>query len=130
LFVIIWVTDTSAWFFGKNFGRLKLAPNVSPKKTLEGAIGGLIVAMGVAWLYRESFLKEELGLAETLFYALVIILTGKASDLIESLMKRSFGVKDSSMLLPGHGGLLDRFDSFIFSTPIFYYLLIVSGRFQ
>jgi phosphatidate cytidylyltransferase len=130
LLIVIWVVDTGAWWVGRSFGRLHLAPVISPKKTWEGAIGGTVMAALAGWIFRQMFLREALGPLESVFYAIIIAVTGQISDLVESLMKRSFGVKDSSSLLPGHGGILDRFDSFIFSAPLFYYLLIGTGRFQ
>jgi phosphatidate cytidylyltransferase len=130
LLTIIWIVDTGAWWVGRSFGRFRMAPMISPKKTWEGAIGGTLMAALAGWIFRQMFLKEALGPIEALFYGFVIAVTAQISDLVESLMKRSFGVKDSSSLLPGHGGILDRFDSFIFSAPLFYYLLIGTGRFQ
>jgi phosphatidate cytidylyltransferase len=130
LILIIWVVDTGAWWVGRNFGRFRMAPTISPMKTWEGAIGGTVFGVLVALLYRAIFLREALGPLEAVFFGLAIAVTAQISDLIESLMKRCFGVKDSSALLPGHGGILDRFDSFIFAAPLFYYLLIGTGRFQ
>lgn len=127
---VIWTLDTGAWMVGRLWGRHPFAPSVSPKKTWEGAVGAVFIAMGVGWLCREIFLQEEMGRVESILFSLAISVTAHLSDLIESLIKRSCGVKDSSRLLPGHGGLLDRFDSLIFSAPIFYYLLIATGRFR
>ena len=130
LIITIWCVDTGAWFVGRSIGRFRMAPMISPKKTWEGAIGGTLIACLAAWLFREIFLKAHVGRAEAMVYAVVIAVTAQISDLMESLLKRSFGVKDSSQLLPGHGGLLDRFDSFIFAAPFFYYALLSTGRFQ
>jgi len=130
LFFIIWAVDIGAWCFGRLLGRFRMAPRISPKKTWEGAIGGFLMACFLGWFLREAFLKTELGLVEAIIYAGLIAIVAQGSDFIESLLKRSFGVKNSSELLPGHGGLLDRFDSFIFSAPFFYYLLLGTGRFQ
>ncbi|MFN0116901.1 MAG: phosphatidate cytidylyltransferase [Elusimicrobiota bacterium] len=130
LIIVIWLVDTGAWFVGKLMGKSHLAPVVSPKKTWEGAIGGTIIACLAAFIFREAFLKVEMARMEAIFYAIIISVTAQFSDLIESLLKRSFGAKDSSQILPGHGGILDRFDSFIFSAPFFYYLLLATGRFQ
>ena len=130
LVFVIWIVDTGAWFFGRLLGRFHLAPAISPKKTWEGAIAGTALAGLAGWLMREAFLRTALGPLEAALYALVIAVAAQVSDLAESLMKRSFGVKDSSQLLPGHGGVFDRFDSFLFSAPFFYYLLIATGRFH
>lgn len=130
LIVTIWVLDTGAWFVGRLIGRLPLAPRISPKKSWEGAIGGTILACLCGWLIREAFLKDLIGPLESVCYAFLIAVTAQVSDLIESLIKRSFGAKDSSQLLPGHGGILDRFDSFIFAAPFYYYALLGTGRFH
>jgi phosphatidate cytidylyltransferase len=130
LIITIWMVDTGAWFVGRLAGKNPLAPRISPKKSWEGAVGGTIIACATAWFFREAFLRDVMGPVESMVYALLISITAQMSDLIESLMKRSFGAKDSSQLLPGHGGVLDRFDSFIFAAPFFYYALLGTGRFQ
>ncbi len=129
LILIIWTVDTGAWFVGRLVGRSPLAPRISPKKSWEGAIGGTLLACFVGWLLREMLLRNVMGPMEAVIYALGIAIAAQISDLIESLMKRSFGAKDSSQLLPGHGGVLDRFDSFIFAAPFYYYMLVATGRF-
>jgi len=130
LLVIIWTVDTGAWVVGRAIGKHRLAEKISPKKSWEGAIGGTLLACGFAWLYREAFLSGAMGRWEAIFIALLVAVAAQFSDLIESLIKRSFGAKDSSQLLPGHGGVLDRFDSFIFAAPFYYYMLVGTGRFQ
>jgi len=130
LFFVVWSLDVSAWGIGRSFGRFRMAPRMSPNKTWEGAIGGTLVACLVGWFLREAFLRDAFGAVESVIYAFIIAVSAQVSDVIESLAKRSFGVKNSSELLPGHGGLLDRFDSFIFSAPFFYYILLATGRFQ
>lgn len=129
LIFVVWGVDTGAWFVGKTWGRIPLAPRISPKKTWEGAVGGTLTGCLAGWLSREVFLKFGMSVREALVFALIIGVTAQVSDLIESLMKRSFGMKDSSQLLPGHGGILDRFDGYIFAAPFFYYLLLATGRF-
>jgi phosphatidate cytidylyltransferase len=117
LLVTIWGCDSFAYYVGKNFGRHKLAPEVSPKKTIEGSIGGLIgsvlVAVGAALLFVPEFRPLEAaligGLAST---------AGQLGDLVESLFKRGAGVKDSGHFLPGHGGFYDRVDSLLFAAPV------------
>lgn len=130
LIVTIWMIDTGAWLVGRLIGRNPLAPRVSPNKTWEGAVGGTLIACASAWFFREAFLRDVMGPVESVCYAVVIAVSAQVSDLIESLMKRSFGAKDSSQLLPGHGGVLDRFDSFIFAAPFYYYALLTTGRFH
>jgi phosphatidate cytidylyltransferase len=130
LIVTIWMVDTGAWFVGRLIGKNPLAPRISPKKSWEGAVGGTVIACAVAWFFQQAFLKNVMGPIESVLYALLISITAQMSDLIESLIKRSFGAKDSSQLLPGHGGMLDRFDSFIFAAPFFYYALLGTGRFH
>ncbi|MCB4756148.1 MAG: phosphatidate cytidylyltransferase [Elusimicrobia bacterium] len=130
LLFVVWGVDTGAWLIGRLLGRMKMAPKVSPKKTWEGAVGGTLLGCLIGWFFRALFLRESVGGFEAFLFSLAIAIVAQASDLIESLIKRSFGVKNSSDLLPGHGGLLDRFDSFIFSAPFFYYVLIGTGRFN
>ena len=129
LLVVVWTVDTGAWCVGRLIGRRPMAPVISPKKTWEGAIGGTALALLAGWLFREAFLADHLGRSEAVAFAFLIALSAQASDLIESLIKRSFGVKNSSELLPGHGGVLDRFDSLIFASPLFFYALTGTGRF-
>jgi phosphatidate cytidylyltransferase len=121
LFAIIWIGDSAAYYGGRAFGRHRLAPEVSPKKTVEGAIAGLIasVIVGVAggvWLLGEPWLNLAGISAAT-------AIVGQLGDLAESVLKRSAGVKDSSSILPGHGGILDRLDSLFFAAPVFYWFL-------
>jgi len=130
LIVVIWTVDTGAWTFGKLMGRFPMAPVISPKKTWVGAVGGTLLACGAGWLFREAFLKNDFSRRDALIYSILIAVVAQSSDLMESLIKRTFGVKNSSEILPGHGGILDRFDSFIFAAPIFYYVLMATGRFQ
>ena len=119
LLVIIWVGDSAAYYAGRALGRHPLAPEVSPKKTIEGGIAGLIgsAAAGVGagvWFLGEPALRM-------LVISAVTAVVGQAGDLAESLLKRSAGVKDSSSILPGHGGILDRLDSLFFAAPVFYW---------
>lgn len=124
---LTWATDTGAYFFGRTFGRHKLIPSVSPGKTVEGAIGGVVLAVIAAWLYVTFLLRpvaqlSMLPIGLTVFAILVSVIA-QIGDLAESLFKRDTGVKDSSTLLPGHGGILDRFDSLLFVLPSAYVLL-------
>jgi len=121
LFALIWVEDICAYWVGVRWGRHRIAEHISPKKTWEGTISGAIGAMIVAGVFQTTLLKQALRFPEALILGLVTSVLAFASDLGESLLKRGAGVKDSSLLLPGHGGILDRFDSFILATPFFYY---------
>lgn len=114
-----WGADTGAYFAGRAFGRHKLAPRVSPKKTIEGAVGGVAAAVGVAFLIRWLFVMH-LGAFDTVAIGVVAGILGIVGDLCESLLKRSVGAKDSSRLIPGHGGVLDRFDAVMFVAPALF----------
>ena len=125
--LLTWATDTGAYFFGRALGRHKLIPSVSPAKTVEGAIGGVVVAVVAAWLYvmflLEPFAQLSMLPVGLVVFAIVISVVAQIGDLAESLFKRDAGVKDSSRLLPGHGGILDRFDSLLFVLPVAYVML-------
>lgn len=119
--LIVWSTDIGAYMIGRQFGRHKLAPNVSPNKTIEGAIGGVISALVVAGGFMLYFKDEFMYSTLTLLILIVIFsIAGQLGDLVESAYKRHFDVKDSGNLLPGHGGILDRFDSLLFVFPMMY----------
>ncbi|MEL6823071.1 MAG: phosphatidate cytidylyltransferase, partial [Calditrichota bacterium] len=119
VFLSIWVCDIAAYFCGKAFGKHKLAPSVSPKKTIEGAIAGLLGAILVA-VGLGTIMLPETTVRDLLVTGFVAGIFGQIGDLIESRFKRDAGVKDSSAILPGHGGLLDRFDSLIFVSPFLW----------
>jgi phosphatidate cytidylyltransferase len=123
IFVSIWACDSFAFFIGRKFGKRKLAELVSPKKSVEGAIGGLIGAMivGLAFYILDDFSKSYV----YLIIAFICGTIGQAGDLIESLIKRDVGVKDSSSLIPGHGGVLDRVDSLIAVSPFILLILVI-----
>jgi len=126
LLVIIAVSDTAQYYSGRTLGRRKLAPVVSPGKTVEGAIGGLVAAGLVAAALGPRLLSTiSLPLAAFAALGVALSLTGIVGDLFESLLKRSVGVKDSSALIPGHGGVLDRIDGYLFASPVFYLFLMV-----
>ncbi|ACC98246.1 Phosphatidate cytidylyltransferase [Elusimicrobium minutum Pei191] len=124
MIVTVWVCDTMAYFTGRAFGRHKMNKEVSPKKSWEGAIGGTAFAVLAAIGLRALFLPTLLTVWEAALLGLIIAVTGQISDLSESIIKRSTGVKDSSNLLPGHGGFLDRFDSYLLLAPAFYYTVL------
>lgn len=108
---MIWATDSGAYFTGKAFGKAKLWPSISPNKTIEGAIGGIVsaIVLGVIFVWIDPILP----MIEVVILAIVVAVVGQLGDLVQSAYKRQYGVKDSGHLLPGHGGILDRFDSMI-----------------
>ena len=119
LMATIVVSDSAQYYTGRALGRRALAPAISPKKTVEGAIGGLVfgtavMVAGSLWIFPAA------SLTIVLLAGLAIVALGMVGDLFESLLKRSAGVKDSSHLIPGHGGVLDRIDSWLFAGPAFY----------
>ncbi len=124
LFVSIWVMDIAAYAAGRALGRRPLASQLSPKKTWEGAIAGFAAASASVFAFR-ALSPGMLSLPMAAVLAASIGVCGQLSDLAESLIKRAVGVKDSSAMLPGHGGVMDRFDSFILAAPIVYYCLVL-----
>jgi phosphatidate cytidylyltransferase len=112
---LIWASDTGAYAAGKTFGKNKLFPRISPGKTWEGWVGGVLLSLGVAWLLSVYF--TDLALWHWLGVAVLVSVFGVLGDLVESMLKRSLDVKDSGTLIPGHGGILDRFDSLILVVP-------------
>lgn len=119
-FFIIWATDTMAYFVGRRWGNHKLLPAISPKKSWEGTVGGTLAGTLVG-LFLARWIG--LGMVSAGLFGVVVSVVGQMGDLLESSLKRYTGVKDSGSLLPGHGGILDRFDSALFALPIAYYLL-------
>jgi phosphatidate cytidylyltransferase len=124
LFLTVWSCDTAAYFAGRSFGKHKLNPEVSPKKTWEGAVAGFFAAVIISFLLRALFVPDDMPFWGALLLGAAAGVTGQISDLAESVLKRSAGVKDSSSLLPGHGGILDRFDSYLLLAPLYYYILL------
>jgi phosphatidate cytidylyltransferase len=124
--VLTWASDIGAYFVGRTVGGRKLLPAVSPGKTVSGALGGLAATILVSWLYVRYALAPVASLTMTLpatiAFGLVISIAAQVGDLTESLLKREANVKDSSRLIPGHGGLLDRLDSLLFVLPVAYLL--------
>lgn len=121
--LLTWASDTFAYFAGRAWGTRKLIPRVSPGKTVQGALGALIGTVAVAVAYTwvlNRFPTYRLGVAEAALFGVMISVTAQVGDLMESLLKRDAGVKDSGTLLPGHGGALDRFDSLFFTLPLAY----------
>jgi len=125
LLLLTWANDTGAYLIGSQIGRTKLFPRISPKKTWEGSLGGVVVAFLAAYLL--SMVFKDLALKDWLILALLVSIFGSIGDLVESMLKRSLNIKDSGTLLPGHGGMLDRFDAFLFLLPFAAaYLLWIS----
>ncbi len=116
MFILIWLSDTGAYFVGRAIGRHKLAPRISPSKTWEGFVGGVLLALVVTSVLAAYI--PVLTFAQWIILALIVCLAGVVGDLTESRWKRSLGIKDSGTLLRGHGGFLDRLDSFIYAIPI------------
>ena len=124
-FILLWAYDTGAYLTGITFGRHRLMERISPKKSWEGFFGGVVIAALVAWL-----LSGWLGVVDTtgwLIIAVIVSIAGTYGDLIESMLKRSLGVKDSGTIMPGHGGFLDRFDSTVISFPLVYLFISLFG---
>jgi phosphatidate cytidylyltransferase len=119
---LVWINDIFAYLSGTFFGRHKLFERVSPKKTWEGALGGLVFAMAAAWGF--SQLSDLFTLPVWLLYAALLVVTATFGDLVESMLKRNMGVKDSGTIFPGHGGVLDRFDAVLFAAPFAFVFLI------
>jgi len=124
-FILIWANDTGAYLIGVSFGRHKLMERISPKKSWEGFLGGVIIALFIAWL-----ISDWLGVVDKFHWmviSVIISIAGTYGDLVESMLKRSIGVKDSGTIMPGHGGFLDRFDSAIISFPLVYLFISLFG---
>ena len=115
LLLLTWTNDTSAYLVGSQIGKTPLYSRISPKKTWEGSLGGVVITFGVAFILSRFF--QELTIQEWMVLGAIVAIFGSIGDLVESMLKRSMEIKDSGTLLPGHGGLLDRFDGFIFLIP-------------
>ena len=120
---IVWATDSGAYFIGRRFGQHKLLPAVSPNKTIEGSLGGILSAVVVAFVFMlvDKSVYAPHNFIVMLFLVVLFSIFGQFGDLVESSIKRRYGVKDSGKLIPGHGGILDRFDSMIFVFPIMHF---------
>lgn len=128
LFAILWIGDTAAMWVGSQFGKHKLAPTVSPNKTVEGFFGGIVSALLTALLFYSLDVFPSVSFLHLLGIAGGVSIFGQLGDMVESMWKRSVGLKDSSHIIPGHGGILDRFDSLLFAAPYAYlYFLLISG---
>lgn len=125
-FIVVFAGDTGAYYTGRNFGRHKLAPRVSPGKTIEGLVGGLAGNV-IATLIAHFTFFPELKVWQAIPLAIVMGLLGVVGDLCESMLKRGAKAKDAGHLIPGHGGLLDRLDSMLFNAPLLYYFYVIWG---
>jgi phosphatidate cytidylyltransferase len=122
---IIWMNDTGAYLVGVKFGKTRLFERISPKKSWEGSIGGIVFALITGYIISLYF--KELALIHWLIIVVLTVISGTLGDLVESMFKRSIEIKDSGSILPGHGGILDRFDSILLSSPIiFFYLQLIA----
>lgn len=121
LFVFIWTGDSGAYIFGVRFGRHRLFERISPKKSWEGLVGGVITAIFAAWVLSIIFPYYQFSVLAAM--AFLVVISGTLGDLIESMIKRSIGVKDSGRFMPAHGGLLDRFDSILLASPLIYFVI-------
>lgn len=125
-FLLVWFNDTFAYLFGSRFGKHKLFPRISPKKSWEGAIGGGLTTIIAGMLIAPHI--EGLDMIDTTVISVIVVLFGSFGDLIESMFKRCIEIKDSGHIMPGHGGVLDRLDSILFALPvIFVYLSFIKG---
>ncbi len=117
IFVFLWINDSGAYCVGSLLGRHKLFPRISPGKSWEGSIGGAVLVLAAAWAISEFLDQQMLNTLEWLGLGLTVVVFGTWGDLVESLFKRTLGIKDSGNILPGHGGMLDRFDSSLLAIP-------------
>ena len=128
IFVFIWVNDTAAYFFGSLIGKIKLIEHISPKKSFEGFIAGILFTIIASLIFARIF--EEYSILFWIGFAVIISLFGTLGDLFESLIKRTSSVKDSGNLIPGHGGILDRIDSLLVAIPAIYLYLTIFTYFE
>jgi phosphatidate cytidylyltransferase len=117
--LLVWTADSGAYFAGKSFGKHKMAPNVSPNKTLEGLLGGVVAALMVGWVTADWFEVAFNGTVSMFVITFCTVVISVLGDLVESMFKRVSGIKDSSHIIPGHGGILDRIDSLTAAFPVF-----------
>ena len=124
----VWACDSAAFFFGTKWGKKKILPRVSPKKSYVGSIAGMITSFGVMALFQsQGLLGNFFETKDIIIFSLITGVFGQIGDFVESMLKRDVGVKDSGTLLKGHGGVLDRFDSLIFAMPLAYLYLRYLG---
>lgn len=122
-FAVIWICDTAAYFVGSQIGIHKMSPVISPNKSWEGFAGGMMFGTLTGFIF-SFFALKDIAVWQLVLAAFAIALIGQLGDLVESIFKRRFGVKDSSSIIPGHGGILDRFDSLLFALPTLYFFML------
>jgi phosphatidate cytidylyltransferase len=127
VFILIWANDTGAYLVGVNFGKHRLFERISPKKSWEGSIGGAVITLIIAYLI--SLYPTDLATIEWIVTASIVVIFGSMGDLVESMLKRSINIKDSGTIIPGHGGLLDRFDALLLVSPMLFIFLQVINQF-
>jgi phosphatidate cytidylyltransferase len=125
--IIIWAHDSGAYGFGVTFGKRRMLEHISPKKSWEGEAGGILFGTIAAYIWSQSFTEPILSSPKWLAVSIIIMITGTLGDFSESMLKRSLGVKDSGNIMPGHGGILDRFDSVLLSAPFVWAFLAAFG---
>lgn len=125
VFILVWASDVGGYLFGRIWGKRKLAPLLSPGKTWAGAVGAVILTIALALVFKHQIEIKNLGTVYVIMLGFCASVVAQLGDLLESAMKRYFGVKDSGNIIPGHGGVLDRFDSFLLVLPLAYYFLVV-----
>ncbi|NVD07318.1 CDP-diglyceride synthetase [Vibrio sp. JPW-9-11-11] len=123
--LIVWAADSGAYFAGKSLGKRKMAPSVSPNKTIEGLVGGMITALIIGWATAQWFDIQFTSLWAMIVITLATVVISVLGDLVESMFKRVAGIKDSSNIIPGHGGVLDRIDSLTAAFPVFAFLYFI-----
>jgi phosphatidate cytidylyltransferase len=123
--ILQWSSDTFAYLVGRQFGKYKLFERISPKKTMEGFVGALILTMAMGFFLSQFW--DDISTKDWIVVAAIVVVFGTLGDLVESLLKRNLSIKDSGSILPGHGGVLDRFDGVFISAPAVYFYLLLSN---
>jgi len=124
-FILQWSSDTFAYLVGRKLGKHKLFERISPKKTIEGFIGAIVLTALVAYVLSRFW--DDISTRDWMLISVIVVVFGTLGDLVESLLKRNLGIKDSGAILPGHGGVLDRFDGVFISAPAVYFYLLLSN---
>ena len=131
LFLVVSTVDSISYFFGKNFGKIKILPTISPNKTLEGTIAGQLAGIIVSLLIRSVFNDDKSNIISLIFFVVIsfsVVVLSQFGDAVQSYIKRSFDVKDTGNLIPGHGGIMDRFDSYTIAAPFFAIVILIFGN--